>query len=98
MGQIDLRSKAMNFESDGAVQFDTSNFNIVSSGDYTVNSNKTIKMSCDIWQFRNYKWFANFRNGKVNIGKQINVLGGRIETNSINPLGGFDVNVGQKDL
>ena len=32
--------------------------------------------------------------GKVNIGKQINVLGGRIETNSINPLGGFDVNVG----
>ena len=40
----------MNFESDGAVQFDTSNFNIVSSGDYTVNSNKTIKMSSTLDQ------------------------------------------------
>ena len=95
MGQIDLRSKTMNFESDGAVQFDTSNFNIVSSGDYTVNSNKTIKMSSTFGSLETINGLLTLGiPGKVNIGKQINVLGGRIETNSINPLGGFDVNVG----
>ena len=32
--------------------------------------------------------------GAPNIGKQINMLAGKMEVNAINPAGGFDINVG----
>ena len=94
MGQVDLRSKSMNFKSEGAIQMNSSNHNIV-TGDYTINANKTIKMSSTFGSLETINGLLTLGiPGKVNVGKQINVLGGRIETNSINPLGGFDVNVG----
>ena len=44
MGSVELRSKSMNLRSEGALQLNSSNHNI-ETGDYTINANKTIKMS-----------------------------------------------------
>ena len=94
MGQVDLRSKSMNYKSEGAIQMNSSNHNIV-TGDYTINANKSIKMSATFGSKETINGLLTFGfPGEFNIGKQINILGGKMEVNSINPLGGFDVNVG----
>ena len=92
MGQVDLRSKSMNYKSEGAIQMNSSNHNIV-TGDYTINANKSIKMSATFGSKETINGLLTFGFPReFNIGKQVNILGGKMEVNSINPLG-FDVNV-----
>ena len=94
MGSVELRSKSMNLRSEGALQLNSSNHNIV-TGDYTINANKTIKMSATFGAKETINGLLTLGiPGEPNVGKQINILGGKMEVNSINPLGGFDVNVG----
>ena len=94
MGSVDLRSKSMNLRAEGALQLNSSNHNIV-TGDYTINANKSIKMSATFGSKESINGLLTFGfPGEFNIGKQINILAGKMEVNSINPLGGFDVNVG----
>ena len=84
----------MNYKSEGAIQMNSSNHNIV-TGDYTINANKSIKMSATFGSKETINGLLTFGfPGEFNIGKQVNILGGKMEVNSINPLGGFDVNVG----
>ena len=94
MGQIDLRSKSVNMKSSGSIQFNSSNHSIV-TGDYNVNANKSLTMSATMGSKETINGLLTFGlPSDPGIGKQVNVLGGKIEFNSVNPLGGFDVNVG----
>jgi len=94
MGSVDLRSKSMNLKSEGSVQFNSSNHNIV-TGDYSVNATKTLNFSSLMGSKETVNGLLTLGYpGEPNVGKQVNILGGKMELNSINPLGGFDVNVG----
>ena len=94
MGSVDLRSKSMNLKSEGSVQFNSSNHNIV-TGDYSVSANKTLNFSATMGAKETINGLLTFGYpGAPNIGKQINMLAGKMEINAINPAGGFDVNVG----